>query len=270
MNKKIYFHADDFGRSKIISKNIYKCIKLKIINSISVMVGFNEYYFEYIKKSRLINIKLHLNLTENYPSSSLSYNYSFFKLLFLRYSFKFSFHKEEVKKEIEKQIIYFKKKFNITSIKIDSHEHVHVIPWINDIILDLKEKHKIIELREPIEKYYFINLKDFINTGYLSNIMKFLIIIFLSKFHRKKKGNLIKSNFTGLLYTGFQNFVSIKKGISLNKNNSKTLEVLIHPGYTNNNEVNFFKKKYFTYYSSDQRIKEYKIASSKKIIKMIR
>ena len=62
MNKKIYFHADDFGRSKVISQNIYKCIKLKIINSISVMVGFNEYYFDHIKKDRLINIKLHLNL----------------------------------------------------------------------------------------------------------------------------------------------------------------------------------------------------------------
>ena len=229
MNKKIYFHADDFGRSKVISQNIYKCIKLKIINSISVMVGFNEYYFDHIKKDRLINIKLHLNLTENYSSSSLSYNYSFFKLLFLRYGFKYSFHKEKIKNEIEKQIIYFKKRFNVTSIKIDSHEHIHIIPWINDIILDLKIKHKIIELRQPIEKYYF----------------------------------------TGLLYTGFQNFDSIKKGISLNRTNNKTLEVLIHPGYTNRNEVNFFKKKYFMYYSSHQRIKEHKIASSKKIIKMI-
>ena len=75
MNKKIYFHADDFGRSKIISKNIYKCIKLKIINSISVMVGFNEYYFEYIKKSRLINIKLHLNffLENNFLLVFLNY-----------------------------------------------------------------------------------------------------------------------------------------------------------------------------------------------------
>jgi len=269
MNKKIYFHADDFGRSKVISQNIYKCIKLKIINSISVMVGFNEYYFDHIKKDRLINIKLHLNLTENYSSSSLSYNYSFFKLLFLRYGFKYSFHKEKIKNEIEKQIIYFKKRFNVTSIKIDSHEHIHIIPWINDIILDLKIKHKIIELRQPIEKYYFINLKDFVNVGYLSNIIKFLIIIFLSNFHRKHKLNLIKSNFTGLLYTGFQNFDSIKKGISLNRTNNKTLEVLIHPGYTNRNEVNFFKKKYFMYYSSHQRIKEHKIASSKKIIKMI-
>ena len=63
MNKKIYFHADDFGRSRIISRNIWKCVKLNIVNSISIMVGFDEYYFDQIKKKRNLNIKLHLNLT---------------------------------------------------------------------------------------------------------------------------------------------------------------------------------------------------------------
>ena len=72
MIKKIYFHADDFGRSKVISKNIYKCIKLGIINSVSIMVGFNENYFDKIKKDRYLNIRLHLNLTEYYTKSFLN------------------------------------------------------------------------------------------------------------------------------------------------------------------------------------------------------
>ena len=95
MIKKIYFHADDFGRSKLISKNIYKCIRSGIINSISIMVGFNENYFDKIKKDRSINIRLHLNLTEYYKKNSLNENYSFLKLLLLRFSPNYLRHKKK-------------------------------------------------------------------------------------------------------------------------------------------------------------------------------
>tara|TARA_S200000501_G_C20776040_1_gene722729 strand:+ start:317 stop:1141 length:825 start_codon:yes stop_codon:yes gene_type:complete len=266
MIKKIYFHADDFGRSKLISKNIYKCIKFGIVNSISVMVGFNENYFDKIKKDRYLNIRLHLNLTENYKKSSLNENYSFLKLMLLRFTPNFMGHKENIKKEIESQIIYFKKKFNLKIIQIDSHEHIHVIPWINDIIVELKKKYNVVELREPIEKYYLVKFIDIIKAAYLMNIIKFLLIKFLSIFHNKNKKTLIKKNFTGILYTGFQNFNSIIKGIKINSKNDKTLEVLIHPGYTNYSEVRLFKNRYFNYYSSKNRINEFKLASSKKII----
>ena len=266
MIKKIYFHADDFGRSKLISKNIYKCIKYGIVNSISIMVGFNENYFDKIKKDRYLNIRLHLNLTEYYKKSSLIENYSFLKLMILRFTPNFIGHRENIKKEIEGQIIYFKNKFNLKSIQIDSHEHIHVIPWINDIIGELKKKYNIVELREPIEKIYLVKFIDIIKAAYLMNIIKFLLIKFLSIFHNKNKKSLIKKNFTGILYTGFQNLNSIIKGIKINSKNNKTLEVLIHPGYTNYSEFRLFKNRYFNYYSSKNRINEFKLASSKKII----
>ncbi|MDC0533605.1 ChbG/HpnK family deacetylase [Candidatus Pelagibacter sp.] len=269
MNKKIYFHADDFGRSQTISKNIYKCIQLKNINSISVMMGFDDSYFDKIKKNHNVKLKLHLNLTESYKGSSLKDDYSFLKLLLLRFNLGFFLHKKKIKVEIEKQIVFFKKKFKVNKIRIDSHEHVHVIPWINELLLSLKKKHKIIELRDPIENYYFVSLKDFLNIKYLNNLTKFSLIYFLRKFHNKNKSELFNTSFTGLFYTGFQDFKTISKGISHNIRDNKYLEVLIHPGYTNYSEINLFKRKYFLYYSSKNRIKEYKIASSKKIKKFL-
>ena len=269
MNKKIYFHADDFGRSQVISKNIFKCIQRKNINSISIMMGFDESYFTKIKKIRNLKIKLHLNLTESYEGSSLKNNYSFLKLLFLRFNLDFFSHKKKIEIEIEKQIILFKKKFKVDKIRIDSHEHVHVIPWINKLLLNLRKKHKIIELRDPIENHYFVSLIDFMNVQYLNNIIKFLLISFLRKFHDKSKDELIKSTFTGLFYTGFQNFKTIAMGIKKNIKDSKFLEILIHPGHTNISEINLFKNKYFLYYSSKQRVSEYKLASSSKIKKIL-
>ncbi len=262
--KNILFHADDFGRSKMISKNIIKCIKLNNINSISIMVGFDENYFKYIKRQN-INIKLHLNLTEGYRNLLLNKSYSFIELLFLQLHPNFSNIKKNIKKDIEKQIEYFKKKFKIKKIKIDSHEHIHVIPWINEMLFNLKKKYKIIEIRNPSEKFYFVEFKYFFKFTFLTNIIKLIIINFLNYFNKTNNRN----NFTGLNYAGIQNLNTIKKGINLNIDSQKILEVLIHPGYTNLKEKKFFDNKYFRYYNSTERFDEFQITSSKKFLKDI-
>ncbi len=262
MIKKIHFHADDFGRSKLISKNILKCINLRNINSISVLVGFDEKYFDYIKKKK-INIKLHINLTEGYKNFLINRSYSFFELLFLQIQPNFPEHKKIIISQIEKQIKYFKKKFKTKKIKIDSHEHVHIIPWINKILMNLKKKHKIIEIRNPSEEYYFVKFKYFINFTYLTNLFKLGLVKLLNHFNDIDKNN----DFTGLNYTGIQNFETMKKGINLKVKSKKNLEVLIHPGYTNAKEKKKFSKKYFKYYNSLERLKELQIASSKNFIK---
>ena len=264
MKKKIFIHADDFGRSKNISNNILKCINSKNINSTSVMVGFDERYFNIIKKKK-IKIKLHINLTEGYENFLIDKSYSFLNLLFLCFHPNFSYHKKVITNEIDKQIRYFKKRFNMKHIRIDSHEHIHVIPWINRILINFKKKHNIIEIRNPSEKYYFVEMKYFLNFTYLTNLLKLGIIKFLNYFNYIDQNN----DFTGLNYTGIQNFKTIGKGIKLNSSSKKNLEVLIHPGYTNSNEIKIFKKKYYKYYSSSKRLAEFQIASSRKFLKII-
>ena len=228
MTKRIHIHADDFGRSELISQNILKCIDNNHISSVSVLVGFDEKYFNNIIKKD-INIKLHINLTETYKNFLISQSYTFFQLLFLQLNPNFSKHKKIIINQIETQIQYFKKKFRISDIKIDSHEHIHVIPWINKILVDLKKKHNIIEIRNPSEKFYFVKLKYFFNFTYLTNLLKLSLIKFLNIFNDIDKTN----NFTGLNYTGIQNIETIKKGIDQYNNSDKKIEVLIHPGYTN-------------------------------------
>ena len=262
--KNILFHADDFGRSKVISKNILKCIKMNNINSISIMVGFDENYFNYIKRKK-INIKLHLNLTEGYKNFLLNNDYSFIELLFLPFRPSFQSKKKEIIKQIEKQIRYFKKKFKTDKIKIDSHEHIHVIPWINNIIFNLKKKFKIVEIRNPSEKFYLVGFKHSLNFIFFTNLIKLLVIKSLNNFN--KIDNSV--NFTGLNYTGIQNLKTIKKGITLNLETKKRLEVLIHPGYTNSKEKKIFDNKYFRYYNSPERLNEFQFTSSKKFLKNI-
>ena len=72
--------------------------------------------------------------------------------------------------------------------------------------------------------------------------------------------------FIGIIYSGIQSEDTIIKSLnSQKKNNEKKIEILIHPGFTNINEKNFFKKKYYDFYSSKNRKKEYDLCFSKKI-----
>ena len=262
MTKKIHIHADDFGRSELISQNILKCINNRHISSVSVLVGFDEKYFDDIIKKK-VNIKLHINLTETYKNFLINQSYTFFGLLFLQLNPNFSKHKKIIIDQIETQIQYFKSKFKITKIKLDSHEHIHIIPWINKILIDLKKKHEIIEIRNPSEKFYFVGLKYFTNFTYLTNLLKLTLIKFLNIFNDIDKTN----NFTGLNYTGIQNIKTIKKGIEQYIGSDKSIEVLIHPGYTNLKEKEKFNKKYFRYYSSSERLREFEIVSSENFVK---
>ena len=87
MNFNYYFHADDFGRSEEISKNILKSLTKGNLNSVSIMVNYiNDKYHFKLKKLKNINKRLHLNLTE-IPEKQLKKNdflanVSFFELIF--------------------------------------------------------------------------------------------------------------------------------------------------------------------------------------------
>ena len=61
--KNFFFHADDFGRSRNISKSINILIKKKIITSVSIIVSEKIHGLKYLQKKN-INKRLHLNLTD--------------------------------------------------------------------------------------------------------------------------------------------------------------------------------------------------------------
>lgn len=267
MSKNIFFHADDFGRSKLISKNIIRCIKFGHINSISVMMNFDDTFFKNLTKlKKLKKIKLHLNLTEKTNKTLLTSNYSFFKLFLVRFFKNYSQHRNEVCNEINSQLLLYKKVFKKKSIIIDSHEHVHMIPWIFNLLITLAQKYNISEIRIPKENFFLCKIGDVFNINFLLNLLKLLIINFLFFFCKFKHKKIKIINFTGLTYSGIQTQSSISSGIKQYSKNKTDIEVLLHPGFTNKTEKKYFRSKYYKFYSSTNRIREYKLLISKKII----
>ena len=117
MNFNYYFHADDFGRSIEISKGIFKSLKEGSLNSVSVIVNYvNDNYHFKLKKIKNINKRLHLNLTEipetKLINNNLSSKISFVKLIFYNKS-----QKNKIYKEIDSQIIEYKRLYNPKKLK---------------------------------------------------------------------------------------------------------------------------------------------------------
>ena len=262
--ENIYFHADDYGRSELITENILRCLTQGNLNSVSVMVNhIDEKYHFKLKKLNHVNIRLHLNLTEISTKTLNKYPFlkelSFIKLLFLNKE-----KKKIIYEEIENQIITFKKIYNPKKFKIDGHEHVHMIPWIFRYLQKIKDKYNIQEIRNSNESLILNEIFDIFDFRFLRNLIACLVVKFL--YYMNGSPKISDHKFIGIIYSGIQSEDTIIKSYnSQKKNNEKKIEILIHPGFTNINEKNFFKKKYYDFYSSKNRKKEYDLCFSKKI-----
>ncbi len=262
MSNQIFFHADDFGRSKEISNKILKCLKFGHLNSVSIIVNQDQSLLNEIKKIKNVKKKLHLNLTElkGIKKDNPISNLSFIKLLFIKKD------KELVYREIDNQINKFIKIYKPKQLKIDGHEHVHLIPWIYNYLTNHPKKLKISEIRILNEELPYLRLYLFIRPKYLRNLIAWGILKICSFFN--KKNNHISPKFFGLIHSGLQNERTVTESIKfLKKKNFRSSEILVHPGYTNLKEKKFFKNNYFNFYKSRNRKTEYDLCFSKKIKK---
>ena len=279
---KIIINADDFANSLNMSDIIMRCAKDGILNSTSIMIN-SPYLDESILKLENANIRtsLHLNIAEGRPISSQNelnyllqdgkFSKSFEKVV-LGYYFgtkqKREIIKNDIKAEFKNQILLYSKKLHTKEINLDSHQHYHTIPFIVDILIELKKELDldISYVRVPKEPF-FIDLSSIENIkNYLGlNIIKHILLNFFSKgLIKKLKRYGIKHNdaFVGVLFTGNVTFNSIKKAIK-KINTSKCVEILLHPGYLSLEENSKYKDdKFKQFYINKGRKKEMQVLLS--------
>lgn len=147
--QKFIVSADDFGISPVANKNILELISLDKLDRVGVMV-YGNISSEEIR--RLIESKvaldIHLDILHEFDKershgkSALTRSIEFLgKILTGKIS------SNEVKKDWEKQIEIFQKKFGKNPDGINSHEHVHFFPPFFKIATELKKQHSIAHIR---------------------------------------------------------------------------------------------------------------------------
>ncbi|WP_024786695.1 MULTISPECIES: ChbG/HpnK family deacetylase [unclassified Lebetimonas] len=284
--KQIFIHADDYGNTKHISEVICKCIDEGVLNSVSIIVNSDalDYSLQLIKNKNIRKV-LHLNITEGKQLSKQNFHYLtdnkgcffrswqrlFFEYYFLWNEDKRKAIKEEIKEEFKNQIILYCQKLNTKDINIDSHQHFHTIPFITDILIELKNEMdiKILNIRVP-KSDFVISISSFDDlVKYLGiPVFVFLLLNKLSnKMIKKFQKENIKHNdkFVNTLFCGDMKLKTIKKEIN-NAKNSNNIEILLHPGYISEEEAKEFEENQFKkWYLHKNRKKEKNLLLSKEL-----
>jgi predicted glycoside hydrolase/deacetylase ChbG (UPF0249 family) len=158
--KKLIINADDFGISRSANTAILNCFKHGVLDSTTLMVNM-PHANEAIKLAHKhkIPVGLHFNLTTGRPVSAQKDVPTL-----INQEGTFYTRREFIKKYLLKQIklsdiiVEFKAqilKFRDSSLNlehIDSHQHIHMLPKIFDVLAEYCQVH-VIPLRMVIQAY---------------------------------------------------------------------------------------------------------------------
>ncbi len=225
MTIKLIVNADDFGLCKEISTGIIKAYSRGIVTSTSVVVN-GKYFKESISllKDTGIDTGIHLTFTggekpvsgkvgglvDDHGMFLKSYKEVIPRIIFRR------FDHDALRKELSEQIRILRNN-NIPVSHIDSHQHLHLLPGIRDIIIELAHRFNIKWVRVP--------------QGRILSAQGLAMILIGNSFKVKLKNHSFKfpDAFRGFEYGGHMNETNLSRVIR-NLNKGMT-ELMVHPGY---------------------------------------
>lgn len=290
-------HADDYAVSVHASKDILALLRNNKLNSISIIPNFPCFdecldllreYFE--EENKGVNVSIHLNLMEGVACSKVQsvsrlvdgegrFIASWGSLLLQSVNpVEYRIVKEQIKMELGAQIEKVRRSLpEYYPLRIDSHQHTHVIPIVFDALSELiLEENLSVEFlripREPLMPH--IRQKKLWHTYSLVNLIKHVLLNVLSilaeKKLKKKHASIQYGMLWGVLMSGCMDETRVKKIMSdmkkyaFEKNTS--LEVLFHPGTVEKTEITgeYSKHGFVEFHLSPNRGKEWIAVNSLK------
>ena len=269
-------HADDYGYSIATSKDMLECMQAGKLDSFSIICNTRwfaesmDLLYEAIPALPFLPLmSIHLNIPEGQSDSDIL-PMSWTKLFLASYSFKRKKVKEELKKDLKKQIestqavidkcIDIARANNIEctqkGIRLDSHIHTHLIPLVWQALVELidEENYNIEYIRNPKEPLLpFIGNRKLLKTYGLLNIIKNRILMLYSKKADRycEHHGLAKMYMWGLCMSGHMDYERISElypdMLAWAKKDGRKLELLFHPGqalpeeYSTEMDVNYFR-----------------------------
>lgn len=250
---KIIFHADDYGMNAETSREILECCDKGVLNSLSVLAnGFDfEEGVKRLEKYRdKVKISMHLNVAEGHCLAAPErvpllvdekgmFCVPFFKMLLLSFGPKRRQLEQQLYREMEAQV---EKLLPVTaSVRLDSHQHYHLIPGVLKSILRVVEKKglEVEFIRVPAEPIGpFLKHWKFYRTYRPINFVKNVVLntLYLMDYksllpYRKKT-----AVFFGILLSGRMDYERVKEllpdFLQIAEKRGLPLEVLAHPGRT--------------------------------------
>jgi len=281
MVKEFIVHADDFGSSRAVTDSILDVFDNGLLTSSSIIANGRafDYAIEEFRRRDNFRLAVHLNLVEGKPLLPLEevsmlvdrdglFHFSFLSL-WLRYMTcsqkEQKVLRQQVKREIAAQVKKVKNCFNEDfQINIDSHQHLHMVPFVFDMLLDLRGEMNISYIRVADEPFFLCYSPQSLRSCFGPNMIKHCLLNRLAKRQKKILSQLqIRhcNHFIGVLFTGTMPEDSVRSAISsITKLNEKDaiVEILFHPGGAKAGEQTIWSsnKRLLNHYYSPWRTRE--------------
>ena len=286
---KIDIHADDYGLTMSTSKAILAGVNAGKLDSISIVPNMENYksavelWKKELKENLEPKISVHLNFMEGHCCASkervslLIDNRGYFKLLWIdlvKYNynvFKYKEVKTQLKTEIKAQLNKVIDDFDLIKgkkLRVDSHQHTHMIPIVMKALLEVIEEEGIpteyIRVSKEAVLPYLKQLKYY-PTYRVINLVKVAILNFFSFEDEKllKAKHIPTMILSGVFLSGHMDLERVSAVLpDLKKKARKkkvVLEVLFHPGRALKEEVGeeFISEDANEFYLSKNRNIEY-------------
>ena len=287
--KKIDIHADDYGLTLNTSKDILDGVNAGKLDSISVVPNMSSYeealvvWKNELKRGLEPLVSVHLNFMEGHCCAPVQevnllvdkngyIKLSWIDLVKYNYSFsKYKGVKEQLKIEIRKQLWKVIDDYRLLDgkkLRVDSHQHTHMIPIVMKALLEVIEEDKIpteyIRVSKEVVLPYLKKLRYY-STYRIINLIKVMILNFFSWEDEKllKRRGMPSMILSGVFLSGrmdrerVESLLPDLKKMAEQKN--MTLEVLFHPGSALKEEVGeeFVSEDANEFYLSSNRKIEY-------------
>lgn len=234
---RLIVHADDLGISDKVNEGILYAYKNGILTSASIMANGMAFRdaVKICKSNPTLDIGIHLTLVEEKPllnpesipdlvTEEGKFHQSaeqFIKKYLMR-----KISREQVFLELEAQIM---KVFDqgIVISHIDSHQHLHMLPQILNIVVSIAEKYGIRIIRVPNEKPRWDMVID---SGFPFRLLQLLVLKWFCRKSNHLNFTKIK-NFFGFSFSGIMNkanLLKILKRLPL----TEISEIMCHPGFS--------------------------------------
>ena len=235
--KRLIVNADDFGLHTEVNKAVIKGYQRGCIRSTSLMPtgAAVEEAAELARKNPWLGIGIHLTLVAERPVLPLdkvstlidaSGRFHADHMVFIKKYLQGEIDKGQLYAECEAQIAKaMSLGLNITHL--DSHQHLHTLPGVTQICLELMQKYHIHRMRYPGEAFCFTG-------GYAGGMFRRIAKCGLTACamlarHRAKCYNIVMpEHFFGMLAGGHMEeryFLNILRALP-----EGTSEIMVHPG----------------------------------------
>ena len=233
-NCKLIVNADDLGIDEAVNAGIFRAHEHGIVTSASVMANGSAFAtaVDRLKQLASLDIGVHLTLVEESPlldpeqiptlvdGSGRFHNnaYAFFKQYI-----KGGIDVQQVRNELDAQVARVLNS-GVRVSHLDSHQHIHVLPRILDVVIGLAEKYDIPAMRVPRERLR----PGIFKPSRTKRIFELVAINALSS-HADRRTPLYRGAFLGF-FDGGQLNISRIRALLTSLAPGGVYELMCHPG----------------------------------------